>query len=93
MRVNIIVMMTVFAGAVHGHGTVVSPRSRNSVDYLVGVNTPVDWPSNKDCSNITGDDCHNGQATFWYSQGCFIGCDECGCISNRRWDTEDAIHI
>jgi len=25
---------------VYGHGTIVSPRSRNSVDYLVGVNSP-----------------------------------------------------
>jgi lytic starch monooxygenase len=69
---------------VHGHGTVVSPRSRNSVDYLVGVNTPKDWPSNAGCANITGDACHNGQATFWYSQGCFIGCDECDHASGRR---------
>jgi len=67
-----------------GHGTVLSPRSRNSVDYLVGVNTPKDWPWNADCANITGDACHNGQATFWYSQGCFIGCDECDHASGRR---------
>jgi hypothetical protein len=25
---------------VAGHGAIISPRSRNSVDYLVGVNTP-----------------------------------------------------
>eukprot|EP01043_Picozoa_sp_COSAG02_P073707 COSAG02_NODE_14443_length_1271_cov_2.209044_2_plen_207_part_00 len=32
---------------------------------LVDVNTPKDWPSNRDCTNITGrtpGDCHNGQA-------------------------------
>ena len=34
--------------------------------------------------NITGDPCHNGQAPFWYSQGCFIGCDECDHKSGRR---------
>ena len=31
----------------------------------VGVNTPKDWASNKDCTNITGTnpgDCHNGRA-------------------------------
>ena len=100
-----------------GHGAIVSPRSRNSVDYLVGVNTPVvrvsptphmpvhpplglplplpptrrsplqDWSSNKDCTNITGKtpgDCHNGQAGFYYSQGCFIGCPECDHKSGRR---------
>lgn len=46
-------------------GAIISPRSRNSVDYLVGVNTPKDWPSNGDCTNITGDACYNGQADFW----------------------------
>ena len=39
MRVITVVILG-FAATVHGHGTVVSPRSRNSVDYLVGVNTP-----------------------------------------------------
>ena len=40
----------------------VQPRTRNSVEYQVGVNT-------QRCANITGDACHNGQAAFWYSQG------------------------
>ena len=69
---------------VAGHGAIVSPRSRNSVDYLVGVNTPKDWPSNAHCANITGDKCENGQADFWYSQGCFIGCPTCDNESGRR---------
>eukprot|EP00911_Craspedida_sp_UC1_P002602 UC1_evm1s1927 len=67
-----------------GHGAIVTPRSRNSVDYLVGVNTPKDWPSNADCTNISGTGCHNGQADFWYSQGCFIGCPMCDHLSGRR---------
>lgn len=62
---------------VKGHGALVTPRSRNSVDFLVGVNT-------QRCSNLTGDGCHNGQASFWYSQGCFIGCPECDNASGRR---------
>jgi hypothetical protein len=28
--------------------------------------------------------CHNGQASFWYSQGCFIGCPTCDGLSGRR---------
>ena len=67
-----------------GHGAIVTPRSRNSVDYLVGVNSPKDWPSDGGCANITGDKCMNGQAAFYYSQGCFIGCDECDHTSGRR---------
>jgi hypothetical protein len=69
---------------VSGHGAIISPRSRNSIDYLVGVNAPKDWPSNRDCTNITGSGCNNGQADFWYSQGCFIGCPECDHTSGRR---------
>ena len=75
---SLLLRATVFAAfllsSVSGHATVVSPRSRNSIDYLPDatpdgpVNSPKDWPSNKDCANITGDGCHNGQATFWYSQ-------------------------
>ena len=48
---------TVFAAfllsSASGHATVVSPRSRNSIDYLPDatpdgpVNSPKDWPSNK----------------------------------------------
>ena len=77
MRAVKIIISVLCLTLAHGHGTVVSPRSRNSIDYLVGVNSPKDWPSNADCANITGEACHNGQATFWYSQGCFIGCDAC----------------
>jgi len=70
--------------SVAGHGEIISPRCRNSVDYLVGVNVPAHWPSDKECTNITGGPCNNGQASFWYSQGCFIGCPECDHMSGRR---------
>lgn len=72
-----------FSGA-DGHGAIISPRSRNSVDYLVGVNVPAHWPSDRDCTNITGAECNNGQACFWYSQGCFIGCSACDHLSGRQ---------
>ena len=36
------------------------------------------------CRNITGEKCDNGQATYWYSQGCFIGCPTCDHVSGRR---------
>lgn len=66
-----------FVVIVDGHGAMVSPRSRNSIDYLVDVNTAR-------CANLTGDECNNGQAAFWYSQGCFIGCPECDHKSGRQ---------
>eukprot|EP00039_Didymoeca_costata_P018358 m.333142 g.333142 ORF g.333142 m.333142 type:complete len:370 (+) comp17080_c0_seq1:62-1171(+) len=62
---------------VAGHGAIVVPRSRNSIDYLLGINT-------QRCSNSSGENCNNGQASFWYSQGCFIGCPTCDHKSGRR---------
>jgi len=63
--------------SVAGHGSLVSPRARNSIDYLAQVNT-------ESCANITGAPCHNGEASFWYSQGCFIGCPTCDHMSGRQ---------
>lgn len=70
-------VVAALAATVAGHGAMVTPRSRNSIDWMVGVNT-------QRCSNITGDKCENGQASFWYSQGCFIGCPTCDNASGRR---------
>jgi len=78
------VLLVLGLPAVSGHGALVSPRSRNSIDYLVGVNVPSHWPSDRACTNITGDQCNNGQAAFWYSQGCFIGCPSCDHMSGRQ---------
>ena len=52
-----------------GHAALVTPRSRNSIDYLVGVNAPEHWQSDAGCANISSHtaSCHNGQAAFYYS--------------------------
>ena len=62
-----------------GHGAIVQPRSRNAVDF--------DQPMKRGqppcgCSNGTSS-CSNGQACYWYNQGCFIGCDTCDNLSGR----------
>jgi len=72
-----LVVMGGMIACVSSHGAVVSPRCRQSIDYKVGVNE-------QQCSNITGKACNNGQAAFWYSQGCFIGCPTCDNVSGRR---------
>jgi len=74
-----LLLATTLAG-VSAHGQLVHPRPRNSIDYLVGVNDP----DGHQCANVSGDACHNGQAAFWYSQGCFIGCPTCDHVSGRR---------
>ena len=68
--------------AAAAHGQLVNPRSRNSIDYLLNMTdctppTPDGDPCIHNCSNLTGAPCVNGQASYWYSQGCFIGCPEC----------------
>eukprot|EP01051_Picozoa_sp_SAG22_P002213 SAG22_NODE_97_length_20760_cov_43.302850_15_plen_460_part_00 len=80
-----------------GHGALVSPRSRNAIDVANGVNcvgyecsakaTSTIKPGQYGgCVNAThpGQPCYNGQAAFFYSQGCFIGCPECDHWSGRR---------
>jgi len=79
------------AAVVLGHGAMVEPRSRNSVDWTEVPNDGGKGIHNthQDCSNLTSTPeknvvCNNGQAVYWYSQGCFIGCPECDHKSGRR---------
>ena len=77
------------AVAADAHGAVTVPRPRNSVDsWLAPWNAtmpakiPFDpwcpFPSadapGRDARNLTG---RNGQACFWFSNGCAIGCPAC----------------
>ena len=48
--------LALLPAVVVGHGAIITPRSRNSWDYTVGVNTPKDWPTNADCTNVSGTD-------------------------------------
>ena len=67
-----------------GHGELVNPLPRNAIDRRLprSERTPK-YPSS--CTNKTGHAaCDGGQAMYWYSQGCFIGCPECDHISGRR---------
>ena len=70
-------LICALVGGVSAHGSMTHPRPRQSIDYLASVNT-------EQCSNITGAKCENGQAAFYYSQGCFIGCPTCDHKSGRR---------
>ena len=73
------------AGSTAGHGAIVHPRSRNSIDaFVVPLANQKGWGFKGSCANISGGTCRNGQSAFWYSQGCFIGCPECDHVSGRR---------
>jgi len=82
--------LAVGASRVRAHGAVTWPPPRNAVDsdtapWSDGVPAPVPFqpwcafpnasaPDVKDDRNLTG---ANGQACFWFSNGCAIGCDAC----------------
>jgi len=75
--------------SVWGHGAVVNPPPRNNIDHSLppwsdGVPRPVPAVSNPSegywCPVPNGPDslsASNGQACFWFSNGCSIGCPVC----------------
>lgn len=67
-------ILFVLVVSVAGHGALVNPISRNSVDAKEADRCA--------CANNTKS-CSNGQACYWYSQGCFIGCPTCDSVSGR----------
>lgn len=76
--------------SVSSHGAVTSPRPRNSIDSTLAPwnGTVPDYPipfthpnwceapdaNSKDPRHLSG---ANGQACFWFSNGCDYGCDKC----------------
>ena len=75
-----------------GHGALVNPLTRNAVDkYLAWSERAPASPcicANTTRGSVTGpgqreDWCDNGQACYWYQQGCSIGCPTCDSVSGR----------
>ena len=78
-------LLVALVGGAAGHGAMVPPRSRNSIDaFVVPPADQKGFGFKGSCANISGGSCYNGQSAFWYSQGCFIGCPECDHVSGRR---------
>ena len=82
-------LYTITIHHVYGHGAVVYPPPRNNIDFDKApwsqeVPYPVPAVSNPDSGywcpipdgkgSLSG---KNGQACFWFSNGCSIGCPEC----------------
>jgi len=81
-------MMLIFVEETAAHGAVSYPPPRNGIDGSVAPwnGTVPDYPlpfefwcakpmaGSTDPRNLTGS---NGQACFWFSNGCDISCDEC----------------
>ena len=82
------------AAACVGHGSMIMPPSRNAMDATLppwqhGRTPPtgVIEPYKCACTNGTSG-CDVGQACFWFSQGCTIGCSVCDGQGQRlpNWD-------
>jgi hypothetical protein len=81
----------------HGHGAVTHPKPRQAIDgtiapwngsvpsYPIPFNNPnwCEYPSanSTDPRGYSGD---NGQACFWFNNGCDIGCDKCDGTSGQN---------
>ena len=79
LRKSSLLLACLVCVSVHGHGAIVSPRCRNSVDFFATPSISGVDP----CTNASGAACENGQSAHWYSQGCTIGCSECDHVSGR----------
>lgn len=90
------ILLFALVAAVAGHGAVTHPRPRQAIDGNLApwngqVPDPVpfndpNWcafPSNKskDHRHLWGS---NGQACFWFNNGCDIGCDECDGTTGQK---------
>ena len=80
---RVVIFLFLATSLVSGHGAVVYPPPRNAIDHelppwsgqvppsIPGVDA---WCPFHNGTSLTG---NNGQACFWFSNGCSIGCPEC----------------
>eukprot|EP00038_Savillea_parva_P031980 m.92554 g.92554 ORF g.92554 m.92554 type:complete len:391 (-) comp9961_c0_seq3:1265-2437(-) len=79
-----------------GHASLIMPVPRNAVDndpgtpWSGGQHPATGWmqPYTCACTNGSEPTCNSGQACFWFSQGCTIGCSKCDGQGARipNWD-------
>ena len=74
---------------VEGHGSMIMPPPRNAIEATLKPwshgkhpHTGVIDPKKAPCTNGTSV-CNSGQSTFWFSQGCTIGCSRCDGNGSR----------
>jgi len=86
----LLIQLSIFSSGIEAHGSLVNPLSRNAVDkYLPWEDRAPAQPcicANTTAGSATGpgtSGCDNGQACYWYQQGCSIGCPTCDSVSGR----------
>ena len=94
---RVILLLVASVGSVRGHGFVVTPPPRNSIDRDLPLYANGAFPQTNGepgctqdmqvcgcwCANGTAP-CASGQSCYWFSQGCTIGCDSCVSVPNHR---------
>ena len=96
-RLFLALILGAMAPMASGHGAVTIPPPRQSIDRTLApwngsvpaYPIPFDAPtwcvkpdaSSRDPRKLSGS---NGQACFWFNNGCDIGCDECDGITGQK---------
>ena len=87
------ILLTQLVELVTSHASMIMPPSRNAIDsnlpawHNSNISNPPETgtiePYNCRCTNGTEPFCNAGQACFWFSQGCTIGCSKCDGLGAR----------
>ena len=80
MAVRALGLSTLVLG-VAGHGAVAFPRPRNAID--------AETQFGGECYSSANPGGKNGQACFWFNNGCSIGCDRCDGTHNSAGPSND----
>ena len=88
-----LILLTQLVELVTSHASMIMPPSRNAIDsnlpawHNSNISNPPETgtiePYNCRCTNGTEPFCNAGQACFWFSQGCTIGCSKCDGLGAR----------
>lgn len=99
---RVIVLFLALVGSVRGHGFVVSPPPRNSIDKDQPLFADGKYPQTNGEPGCTQDmqvcGCwaangeSQGQSCYWFSQGCTIGCDHCFDGQKTARENKDLCH-
>jgi len=94
---RLVIASTALVASVAAHGAVTHPKPRQSIDgtllpwnaSILPAVFPFDAPNwceypsadSKDPRKLSGD---NGQACFWFNNGCDLGCDKCDGLTGQK---------
>ena len=81
MAVRLVLGLSTLVLGVAGHGAVTFPRPRNAID--------AETEYGAECYSSANPGGKNGQACYWFNNGCSIGCDHCDGTHNSAGPSND----